>query len=142
MNTVTIKNGELSIIKNFLNGIKVKGKASRGRSKLLKLLAKKEQELNDDINDVRKPYLILDDNGEPLIEDNNVKFKNEEAREKVTADIIELFDEKAVIDITEYHDKLHALYDALNEYEYDLSGDDANAYDLLLDELEKIKEEK
>ena len=42
MNTVTLKNGELSIIKNFLNGIKVRGKASRGRSKLLKLLAKKE----------------------------------------------------------------------------------------------------
>ena len=41
MNTVTFKNGELSIIKNFLNGIKVRGKASRGRSKLLKLLAKK-----------------------------------------------------------------------------------------------------
>lgn len=139
MNTVTFKNGELSIIKNFLNGIKVRGKASRGRSKLLKLLAKKEQELNDDLNDVRKPYLILGDNGEPLIEDNNVKFKDEEAREKVTAEIIELFDEKAVIDITEYHDKLHALYDALNEYEYDLSGDDANAYDLLLDELEKIR---
>lgn len=57
MNTVTFKNGELSIIKNFLNGIKVRGKASRGRSKLLKLLAKKEQELNDDLNDVRKPYL-------------------------------------------------------------------------------------
>ncbi len=109
---------------------------------MLKLLAKKEQELNDDLNDVRKPYLILGDNGEPLIEDNNVKFKDEEAREKVTAEIIELFDEKAVIDITEYHDKLHALYDALNEYEYDLSGDDANAYDLLLDELEKIKEDK
>ena len=80
--------------------------------------------MNDDLNDVRKPYLILGDNGEPLIEDNNVKFKDEEAREKVTAEIIELFDEKAVIDITEYHDKLHALYDALNEYEYDLSGDD------------------
>lgn len=94
------------------------------------------------LNDVRKPYLILGDNGEPLIEDNNVKFKDEEAREKATAEIIELFDEKAVIDITEYHDKLHALYDALNEYEYDLSGDDANAYDLLLDELEKIKEDK
>ncbi len=142
MNTVTFKNGELSVIKNFLNSIKVRGKASRGRSKLLKLLAKKEQELNDDLNDVRKPYLILGDNGEPLIENNNVKFKDEEAREKATAEIIELFDEKAVIDITEYYDKLHALYDALNEYEYDLSGDDANAYDLLLDELEKIKEDK
>lgn len=142
MNTVTFKNGELSVIKNFLNSIKVSRKASRGRSKLLKLLAKKEQELNDDLNDVRKPYLILGDNGEPLIEDNNVKFKDEEAREKATAEIIELFGEKAVIDITEYHDKLHALYDALNEYEYDLYGDDANAYDLLLDELEKIKEDK
>ncbi len=115
MNTVTFKNGELSVIKNFLNSIKVRGKASRGRSKLLKLLAKKEQELNDDLNDVRKPYLILGDNGEPLIENNNVKFKDEEAREKATAEIIELFDEKAVIDITEYHDKLHALYDALND---------------------------
>lgn len=142
MNTVTFKNGELSIIKNFLNGVKVSGKASRGRSKLLKLLAKKEQELNDDLNDVRKPYLILGDNGEPLIENNNVKFKDKEAREKATADIIELFDEKAVIDITEYHDKLYALYNALNEYEYDLFGDDANAYDLLLDELEKIKEDE
>ena len=50
--------------------------------------------MNDDLNDLRKPYLILGDNGEPLIEDNNVKFKDEEAREKVTAEIIELFDEK------------------------------------------------
>lgn len=67
MNTVTFTNGELSIIKNFLNGIKVRGKASRGRSKLLKLLAKKEQELNDDLNDVRKPYLLLGDNGESQV---------------------------------------------------------------------------
>lgn len=142
MNTVTFKNGELSIIKKFLDDVKVSGKASRGRSKLLKLLAKKEQELNDDLNDVRKPYLILGDNGEPLIENNNVKFKDEEAREKATADIVELLDEKAVIDITEYHDKLYALYSALNGYEYDLSGNDATAYDLLLDEFEKIKEGK
>lgn len=142
MSTLKFKNGDLASIRKFLSDARLSGKASRGRSKLLKLLAKKEQELNDDLKDVRKPYLILDDNGEPLIENNNVKFKDEEAREKATADIVELFDEKAVIDITEYQDKLHALYDALNGYEYDLSGDDANAYDLLLDELEKIKEDK
>lgn len=140
MNTVTFKNSELVHISNLLTSLKLSGKASRGRSKLVKLLAKKEQEYNDDFNEIRKPHILLDDSGQPVIQDDKVQFKTKEDRLQVNIELEELSNEQAVIDITEYKEKLDALYQSLDNYPYELERMDAMAYDTLMDRLEESME--
>lgn len=140
LSTLKFKNGELVHISDLLTSLKLSGKASRGRSKLVKLLAKKEQEYNDDFNEIRKPHILLDDSGQPVIQDDKVQFKTKEDRVQVNIELEELSNEQAVIDITEYKEKLDALYQALDSYPYELERMDAMAYDTLMDQLEESME--
>lgn len=142
MNTLTFTNGELINYLEFLSHLKLSGRASRGRSKLVSLLDSKQQEYSKDFNDVRNKYIILNENSEPAVENNKVKFKSDNDRKKAQEEIDELSSEKAVIDITEYVQKVQALYTALEEYGYELEGLNAVLYDRLLDKLEKVLEEE
>lgn len=140
MSTLKFKNGDLASIQEFLSGARLSGKASRGRSKLIKLITAKEKELQEDFDETRKPFILLDENGNPIIENQGVKFKDETARQKATNEMIILLDEEAVINVTEYEAKLVNLYDALADYPHELDGKQAAGYDVLLDQLEELKE--
>lgn len=142
MNTLTFTNGELINYLEFLSHLKLSGRASRGRSKLVSLLDSKQQEYSKDFNDVRNKYIILNENSEPAVENNKVKFKSDNDRKKAQEEIDELSSEKAVIDVTEYVQKMQALYTALDDYSYELEGLNAVLYDRLLDKLEKVLEEE
>ena len=50
----------------------------------------------------------------------------------------ELHEEDVVIDLTEYKPYFEFLQSALEDWEQDLSGNDAIVYDELLDEIEKV----
>lgn len=122
--TLKFKNVELVAVGNLLGALNLKSKASRGRSKLLKLIVAKNEEYAADRKEALEPYF----------EDGQViKAKEQEAR-KVA---FELENEAAVITITEYVEKLKSLYEAIKDYPYELKNQDATAYDLLMDQLEE-----
>ncbi|MEY8737201.1 hypothetical protein AB9M75_08265 [Lactobacillus sp. AN1001] len=140
MNTLKFKNGDLFDIQKFLGELKLSGRASRGRSKFIKLIELKKKDLQEDLNEARKPYLELDENGVPITENDMYKFKDESAKEKASEEMNAVFNEDAIFDITEHVGKIKALYEALVNYPYELEGAGANSYDLLLDQLEKTEE--
>lgn len=134
--TLTFKNMELVPVANFLNELNLKNKASRGRTKLIKLLAAKNDEYTDDRKEVSDPYFK---DGELLKDaDGNVDKENEAKARKV---LNEIEQETSIIDFTEYSDKLKVLYESIIDYPNDFSDTDAVIYDLLMDQFELVFED-
>jgi len=135
--TLTFKNEELVAIGNFLGTLSLKNKASRGRTKLIKLISTKNDEYNEERKEALEPFIKKDEAG------NNVEGDTpgsvvliEEKRDEANAAIKEIDEESAVIDFTEYSEKMKALYDAIADYPTEFSDTDAAIYDLLMDQLE------
>lgn len=139
--TLTFKNGELAAIGNFLGTLSLKNKASRGRTKLIKLVSAKNDEYIEERKDALEPFIKKDEAG------NNVEGDTpgsvvliEEKTGEATAAIKEIDEESAVIEFTEYSEKMKALYDDIADYPTEFSNQDAAAYDLLMDQLESAFE--
>lgn len=139
--TLTFKNAELAAVGNFLGTLSLKNKASRGRTKLIKLISTKNDEYIEERKETLEPFIKKDEAG------NNVEGDTpgsvvliEEKTGEANAAITEIDEESAVIEFTEYSEKMKALYDAIVDYPSEFSNQDAAAYDLLMDQLESAFE--
>ncbi|WP_413525884.1 DUF1617 family protein [Latilactobacillus curvatus] len=139
--TLAFKNEELSAIGNFLGTLSLKNKASRGRTKLIKLISAKNDEYIEERKDVLEPFIKKDEAGNSVEGDTpGSVVLIEEKQDEATAAIKEIDEESAVIEFTEYSEKMKALYDAIVDYPTEFSNQDAAAYDLLMDQLEMVFE--
>ncbi|QVQ48488.1 DUF1617 family protein [Latilactobacillus sakei] len=139
--TLTFKNTELAPVGNFLGTLSLKNKASRGRTKLIKLISTKNDEYNEDRKETLEPFIKKNEAG------NNVEGDTpgsvvliEEKRDEANAAIKEIDEESAVIDFTEYSEKMKSLYDVIVDYPTEFGDTDAAIYDLLMDQLESVFE--
>ncbi|AWV72555.1 DUF1617 family protein [Latilactobacillus curvatus] len=139
--TLTFKNSELAAIGNFLGTLSLKNKASRGRTKLIKLISAKNDEYNEERKDALEPFIKKDEAGNDVEGDTpGSVVLIEEKTGEANAAIKEIDEESAVIEFTEYNEKMKALYDAIVDYPTEFSNQDAAAYDLLMDQLESAFE--
>lgn len=140
---ISIENKELVSIHNFVFGLIIKGKKSRGRSKFLKLIMRKIDELNEDRKEILERYADKDDEGKPIKQsDGNYKFEDSDENTRLAnAELAELNKEVAVIEYGEYVNNINELEEFLIDYDGEMSGQDAQAFDTLLDAFEN-KEEK
>lgn len=139
--TLTFKNEELAAIGNLLGTLSLKNKASRGRTKLIKLISAKNDEYNEERKETLEPFIKKDEAGNSVEGDTpgSVVLMKEKTGE-ANAAINEIDEESAVIEFTEYSEKMKALYDAIVDYPTEFSNQDAAAYDLLMDQLEMVFE--
>ena len=135
-----IKNGEITAYVEFLQNLNLKSRASRGRTKLIKLLDKKIDEFNADLNSIRDEFFKKDDKGH-FVEDDNKKLviKDGVSVGEAQAEADKLTNENAVILLDEYEQQIKAMYQALDEYDGELSGTDATIYDDLMEKLEQAQ---
>lgn len=139
--TLAFKNEELAAIGNFLGTLSLKNKASRGRTKLIKLISAKNDEYIEERKDALEPFIKKDEAGNSVEGDTpGSVVLIEEKQDEATAAIREIDEESAVIEFTEYSEKMKALYDAIVDYSSEFSNQDAMAYDLLMDQLESAFE--
>lgn len=135
-----IKNGEITAYVEFLQNLNLKSRASRGRTKLIKLLDKKIEEFNADLNSVRDEFFKKDDKGH-FVQDDNGKLviKDGVSVGEAQAEADKLTNENAIILLDEYEQQIKAMYQALDEYDDELSGTDATIYDDLMEKLEQAQ---
>lgn len=140
---LTFKNNELVPVANFLIGLDLKNKASRGRTKLVKLLAEKNSEFQKELTEETDKFLLKDENGDKVPGEDEGTFKTIEGK-ALEANTVkeEISNEEAVIEFTEYSEKFAALRGELNSYDRELNGQDATIYDLLMETFENNDEEK
>ena len=130
---ITLKNKELATTINFLKAIPVKGEDSRHRTKLKKQLELAFGELIEAEKELMSEYELLDENKELLpLEKQNVESV---AKFKTQQNI--LWEEEVVIESGAYVKNFNEMPRILKDYEGELSGDEADIYDRLLDQMEE-----
>jgi len=138
---IKIKNTELNAIILFLNKVAAKGKEARAISKFKKLLLEKNEEFSGDEVELLKEYCVLQEDGNLQVDENGKVTFLEEKAECGRQAHVELQEEEVAINLTAYT-LFDVLITALENTDLELSGTDADVYDLLLDKLEEIKEEE
>jgi hypothetical protein len=140
MKTIKIKNIETGQIFNFLQNLELKGKASRGRTQLMKRLDEKNKEFLADLTELQKEHFETDKNGDLISDENGMlnPLGEAEAREAETKGG-ELQQEVVEISFGEYSSKYEALFSALDELDVPLVGHQAEVYDTLMTAYESIE---
>lgn len=135
---IEFKNSELVSIANALNGFKLKGKASLGRTRLIEKLTKKNDEFITDQKTIQKKYFQVGKDGE-FAKDQNDKLVPIEGKDEkdAQAEFDSLVNEKIGIDFSEYSERMLSLKKSLDNYDYEMSGMEANVYGRMFDELEE-----
>lgn len=135
------KNNELVNVANFLVSIPLKSKASRARTALVQKLSLKNDEFRKFQKELLEKYAQKDDSGE-LIQDENGSYPwIQETKAEAVEALIELNNEEVYINIEEYRPNMKLLSLALDDLDVALSGQEAVAYNLLMDQLEEGSEE-
>lgn len=132
-----IKNQYLVPTINFLQGMKLKAAESRSRSKVVKLLSKKLEELQADEKVLLEEYAVKNADGKAVMLDKNQYDIAEKDKPEFGKEHIVLLNEEATITMTDYADHFENVKKSLEAYDEELSGTDADIYDLLMNELEK-----
>ena len=119
-----ILNGTLFFVAEYLPNLKLNGRANRARQRLLKKVVEKFQELQSDAQEL--------------------KSEHPDDAEKQNESFVELYKEKAILDMTENEHLIPSLYDALLDYPHEISVErnngnpsDASIHDYLIDVLEE-----
>ena len=126
-----IRNEELVDVITFLEGFELQPKVSRVRTKLVKLIRTKIDELYKDEVDLLQRFGKKDEEGNLVQDNGNFSLLPETAVEyhKEKADLL---NEDSVIDVA----KLPLLIGGLEDSEVKVSGKDAEALELVLELLE------
>jgi len=129
-----IENRRLGQAIDLLFNLSLKGKQSRHRTKLIKLLSERLKEVEDQRIELAKEHSNKDEKGEPKVIDDKFDIKDLEAFKK---DLEELYDEEIVIEGGDYHGMLKTVKEILLNCDVELSGPQADIYDYLCEQFEK-----
>ena len=124
-----IKNGELNAYLDFLDKLKLKGKASIGRTNLIKVIAKHLERLGENQTTIIEEFDAWTDKEKGTYKNDNSEL-NEAMQELLVQDIEIEFNSPFKKDLAK----------ALGNYDEELSGQDAliyaNLYENLVEENE------
>lgn len=137
---LNLKNKQLVSIINFLNKLELKTKESRSRSKLSNLFTEKLEELQKDEKELLVRFSKKDDDGNPVMIGQNYDIPQDTENEWIE-ERTSLLNETISVDCSELKTHTERLTSVLNELDMILKDEDAVAYDVLLDQLEKEGDE-
>ena len=130
-----IRNEELVDVITFLESFELQPKVSRVRTKLVRLIRQKIDELYKDEVELLERFGKKDESGNLIQDNGNFSLLPETAAEyhKEKADLL---NEETHIDVVELHDKLPLFICGLEESEVKLSGKEAETLEVVLELLE------
>lgn len=127
---------------NFLQALKLKGAQSRSRSKLVKLLTQSLTTLQEDERKLVEEYGHLDENGEVVKNDQGEVDIQPDRKAEWQQEHRKLLNEVAEIEGGTYVNHIDDCRQILLDYDGEMSGQDAEAYDALLDAFEQSEEKE
>lgn len=135
---ITLTNKYVQPAIQLLDGMKLAGAASRARTRLLNLLTPHVEALQQAEYQLVTEHAICADDGQPVIsEDGSFTLKDPDHAAAYVKERDALFDEVAQVEGGTYEGHRQACIDFLNNYDGQLAGEQAEAYDALLTALEK-----
>lgn len=141
MTSITIENKQkLIIFYQLISTVKAKGKQLRAVAKFNKLLIAKCIELEEDEKELIAQYFEVEEDGNAKKDDTGISVLLEDAsKSEYDTEWSDLHSESVVIDLTEFQPYVEPLIKGLEDWDQELSGNDAIVYDELLDLLETIE---
>lgn len=137
---IKIQNKHLRNVTEFLyNTVTAKGKKNVHRMRIVKALEKRNKEVSEERLTLIEEYCGIDENGEPKRKENgdldidDVKGFNREYDA--------LYDEYFIIDDKNLEPALKTVEKLVNNFDKELSGNDAEAHFVLIEAFEEAKEE-
>ena len=141
MNNLKIKNGELETVLAGVYSVTAPNtKINRAKFRLLKLIQRKAQELEEEQDEILTRYAEKDSNGEPIPGEGNMKFKlpeDKESTDKINLELKELSEESSVLVYGEYSTKIQDFMTYLDGYEEALKGREAEGIFILQEAYEE-----
>ncbi|MDD7384153.1 MAG: DUF1617 family protein [Actinomycetaceae bacterium] len=135
---IMLANHHLQPIAELLAGMPLKAAQSRARSKLLTLVKEAIARFGEDEYDLVTAYATLDDNGRPLFaDDGTFVLANPDKAGEFLAARTELLASVAEVSGPTYDGHLTDVKTFLDGYDGELSGEAAEAYDVLYDAITK-----
>ena len=137
---LNLKNKQLVSIINFLNKLELKTKESRSRSKLSNLFTEKLEELQRDEKELLVRFSKKGEDGNPVMIGQNYDIPQETENEWIE-ERTALLNETISVDCSELKVHTERLTSVLIDLDMILKDEDAIAYDVLLEQLEKEGDE-
>lgn len=137
--TLTFTNGQLVTIGNTLAEFKLKGRASLGRTWLINRLEDLNKQFNADQLATQKNFFKTDEDGEFVYKEDKktLILKDGYTMEEAQKEFDQLVEEPVSIEISSYSARMKALFNALEDYPYELEGQTALVYALVFEQFDK-----
>lgn len=131
---ILLPNNQLAAVTDLLAGMSLKPAASRARTKLLHLVRDASARFGADEYELISQYAVLDDNGKPAIEsDGTFNLADPGKAQEFFALRQDLFDSAVEVSGPTYESHLKDLKTLFDDYDHELSGEAAEAFDVLVD---------
>ena len=137
---IKIENIKINSIYKLLHELPLKGKQSRHRTKFIKLLSKHLEEVAEDEQALIKEHSHLDENENPKKTDDGQRWDIKDM-DAFVKDRTELLKEEFVVDGGNVTGMLKTVKKILEDLDMELSGEQGDIYDYLLDQFEAAEEE-
>ncbi|KON41182.1 hypothetical protein ADS73_00680 [Lactiplantibacillus plantarum] len=136
---LTFKNGQLVSIGNTMAEFKLKGRASLGRTWLINRLEDLNKQFSADQLATQKNFFKTDEDGEFVYKEDKktLILKDGYTMEEAQKEFDQLVEEPVSIEISSYSARMKALFNALEDYPYELEGQTALVYALVFEQFDK-----
>ncbi|MGN5467592.1 DUF1617 family protein [Lactiplantibacillus plantarum] len=136
---LTFTNGQLVTIANTLVEFKLKGRASLGRTWVIKHLEDLNKQFNADKLATQKNFFKTDEDGDFIYQQDNktLILKDGYTMDEAQKEFDQLVNEPVSIEIGSYSERMKALFHALEDYPYEMEGQVAQVYALVFDQFDK-----
>lgn len=133
---VKIENSKLGQAMDLLFNLSLKGKQSRHRTKFIKTLSVRSDEVQEQQDALIKEHCHLDDFGEPRKIKNDTRWDIKDL-DAYAKDMKELLDEEIIIEGGDAHGMLKTVKAVLLDCDVAFSGQEAAVYDYLCEQFEE-----
>jgi hypothetical protein len=135
-----IENSKIAGTINLLSKLSLKGKQSRHRSKMIKDLNSHLKDVAEQEQELLKEHCYLDENDEPKKTSDGQNWDVKDVKSFVK-DRNELYEEIFVLEGGNVTGYLKTVKEVLLDSNEEWSGSEAELYDYLCDELERVEEQ-
>lgn len=131
---------ELKAVNEILVGFKLKGKESRLRMKLVRAINNHLEEFEADEKQLFEEYVIKGEDGTPVeisreVDGKSISTYDFEDEPKFLEELKVLHTEKVILDQKDLKESLYVILTAIDEFDGELSGQEAIAHDLLYEKI-------
>lgn len=130
---ISIKHAYLGQATSLLFDLALKGKESRHRTRFIKLLTERSQEVEEQRKALAEEHAEKDSDGKPVVENDKYVIVDQQSFHD---DYEELLNESFVIDGGDYQEMLKTVKKVLDECDKTFSGQEAVVYDYICEQFE------